>query len=370
MQASSCITEPRRPAPPGHTTNEYVLNTGKPVLTETNILPSEEQVTHAHLWKQQQETMSIEQMMGAVLTFKCFVPRVAKAIVAGVSVSMRHKGSMRKVTPVFIHYRSIKFQDGHSNQEREDFMHSLSDVFAILQEYASQCVFCFALGGHGEQHLGSLSAHYVSSVQFETHNRYNATVLQFLVDDKGAVAVVGVGLPPYSVSEAEVRAVRLALKVRHKSKDISIGDNLVMTSIGIASGNCFCSVIGTERRSEYAVFGQPMILAARLMQGDNECNILCDLETKRGASRTFDFQDMGKRKLKGFEGTEIDVFHATGKKDKWNNVENQSVPFFGREEHIQVSGINRERWEGGRESSREGGRAGEREGGKMGVRER
>lgn len=174
-----------------------------------------------------------------------------------------------------------------------------------------------------------------SNLALATKTRYNATVLQFLLDDKGAVAVVAVGLPPYSVTEPEVRSIRMALKVRHKSAKVSVCQRPTVMSIGIASGNCFCSVIGTERRSEYAVFGQPMILAARLMQGDNASQILCDEVTQKGAVRTFEFKNLGKRKLKGFAG-EVTAFCPIGKVDKWKNNIVDRIPYFGRENEISV----------------------------------
>ena len=89
--------------------------------------------------------MSTELMQTAVGACKCFMPRVAKAIVAGVSASLsRHQGSMRKVSPVFMHYRSVKLSESLSDSERVDFVHSLSEVFAILQEHAKQWVFAFS----------------------------------------------------------------------------------------------------------------------------------------------------------------------------------------------------------------------------------
>ena len=127
----------------------------------------------------------------------------------------------------------------------------------------------------------------------------------------------------------------MALKVRHKSAKVLVGERSTVMSIGIASGNCFCSVIGTERRSEYAVFGQPMILAARLMQGDNASRILCDGVTQQGAERTFEFENLGTRKLKGFE-REVAVFCPTGKVDRWINNDGDRIPFFGRENEISV----------------------------------
>ena len=84
-------------------------------------------------------------------------------------------------------------------------------------------------------------------------------IKEFSVDDKGLVLVVGFGLQPYVLSNPAVNACLSALQIKH-SRTICESSNLF---IGIATGNVFCSSVGSSYRSEFAVVGRIVNLAAR-----------------------------------------------------------------------------------------------------------
>jgi len=85
-------------------------------------------------------------------------------------------------------------------------------------------------------------------------------VRQFLIDDKGCVAILMWGVPSYSYSNNSFRAISCASLIKLSSRYMNYA-----ISIGIASGNCCCGNIGSSLRQEYVVLGSSVNFASRLM---------------------------------------------------------------------------------------------------------
>ena len=85
-------------------------------------------------------------------------------------------------------------------------------------------------------------------------------VRQFLIDDKGCVAILMWGVPSYSYSNNSYRAISCASSIMLSSRYMNYA-----VSIGIASGNCCCGNIGSSARQEYVVLGSSVNFASRLM---------------------------------------------------------------------------------------------------------
>lgn len=98
------------------------------------------------------------------------------------------------------------------------------------------------------------------------------TIRQFLIDDKGAVAIAAVGLPPFFHEDNAVRAAKIGNRLLK---------NGYRVSIGITTGLAFCGSVGSLVRSEYAIVADFINLAARFMAQANPCEILCDETTSR-----------------------------------------------------------------------------------------
>ncbi|OQS03754.1 hypothetical protein THRCLA_21073 [Thraustotheca clavata] len=128
--------------------------------------------------------------------------------------------------------------------------------------------------------------------------RVHATIRQFLIDDKGAVAIVIVGLPPFYHENNALHGIRMALYMQEKG---------VKASIGITSGPAFCGSIGSAVRAEYAVVGDTINLSARLMSVATPGQILCDEATYLSTSTLFEF-DVGSQVLVKGKGTTITVY--------------------------------------------------------------
>lgn len=87
-----------------------------------------------------------------------------------------------------------------------------------------------------------------------------AFVRQFLIDDKGCVLIACWGVPGASYPDNTRRAVCAGSIIRDELSVIDMN-----TSIGITTGNVFCGTVGSFVRREYAVIGDVVNLAARLM---------------------------------------------------------------------------------------------------------
>lgn len=116
------------------------------------------------------------------------------------------------------------------------------------------------------------------------------TIRQFLIDDKGAVAIAAIGLPPFYYEDNALRAVKMGIRLREKGERLSIG---------ITTGLAFCGSVGSLFISEYAIVGDFINLAARFMSMANPRDILCDVDTYQCIEESFVVEPGMKVKVKG-----------------------------------------------------------------------
>ena len=124
--------------------------------------------------------------------------------------------------------------------------------------------------------------------------RFEGQLHELGVDDKGLVAVLLFGLHQTHEDQAQ-RALRAATAIHQALADADLPARL-----GVATGRVYCGVVGDAQRSELAVVGDAMNLAARLMQAAGH-GVLCDAATADEASarRVFHFTPVPGLKLKG-----------------------------------------------------------------------
>jgi class 3 adenylate cyclase len=91
-----------------------------------------------------------------------------------------------------------------------------------------------------------------------------AFIRQFLVDDKGCVLIANWGVPTASYLDNAQRALRAAALIRSEFEFLKL-----KCSFGITTGNVYCGCVGSEQRREYAMVGDVVNLAARLMSKAN-----------------------------------------------------------------------------------------------------
>jgi class 3 adenylate cyclase/tetratricopeptide (TPR) repeat protein len=140
----------------------------------------------------------------------------------------------------------------------------------------------------------------VTSVQTAVY-RYGGSINQLLVDDKGTVVVCGWGLALHAHSDDEVRALRAALDLRRELAEVGLRG-----SFGLATGQVFTGLRGNRQRCEYAMIGDVVNVAARLMQAAAG-EILCDRTSYEGAAKRIEFDALSPIKVKGRERA-VDVY--------------------------------------------------------------
>ena len=123
--------------------------------------------------------------------------------------------------------------------------------------------------------------------------RYEGSLKQVVVDDKGLTLIAVFGLPLLAHEDDPARASRAALGVR-----AALGGLGLRCAIGLASGRAFCGAVGSDVHREYDVIGEVMNVAARLMQAASD-GILCDAATFQAAQARVRFQALPAILVKG-----------------------------------------------------------------------
>lgn len=142
--------------------------------------------------------------------------------------------------------------------------------------------------------------------------RYEGTVNQFVVDDKGTVFVAALGLPPLTHEDDAIRGGQAALAMYEQLHRLGR-----ISSMGISTGWVFCGARGSARRRDYAMIGDVMNLAARLMQVACDLphgpvpRILCDATTYEAANERLAFEELPAVRVKG-KAAPVPVYRPLG----------------------------------------------------------
>jgi class 3 adenylate cyclase len=134
--------------------------------------------------------------------------------------------------------------------------------------------------------------------------RYGGTINQLLVDDKGTVAMCGWGLALHAHGDDQTRAVRAALELQRALREAGFRG-----AFGLATGEVFTGLLGTARRCAFALIGDVVNVAARLMQAADD-EVLCDRMTFEAASKRVAFEPLQPLHVKGREQA-VAVFRPT-----------------------------------------------------------
>jgi class 3 adenylate cyclase len=122
--------------------------------------------------------------------------------------------------------------------------------------------------------------------------RYEGSLKQVAVDDKGLTLIAVFGLPLLAHEDDPARATRAAMAVQAALGGLGLG------AIGLASGRAFCGAVGGDVHRDYDVIGEVMNVTARLMQAAGD-GILCDDATSHAARAHLRFQALPRIQVKG-----------------------------------------------------------------------
>ncbi len=125
---------------------------------------------------------------------------------------------------------------------------------------------------------------------------HEGSVRQFIIDDKGTIFIAVFGIPPLTHEDDPLRAVKAAYELRQKINELGYS-----CKVGISTGLAFCGPVGNRIRREYAIVGDVVILAARLMGIAPPNTILCDFATYQYIRNYMRVSEQPALPLKGFD---------------------------------------------------------------------
>ncbi len=138
-------------------------------------------------------------------------------------------------------------------------------------------------------------------------HRYDGSLNKIDMGDKGSKFIALFGAPLAHEDDAE-RALRCALDL------MALADDAPALRIGIATQFVYCGLVGGSARQEYAVMGDGVNLAARLMQKAQPGQMLADDPTRHAAPRhslTFKWEPLGPITLKG-KAEPVETYELAG----------------------------------------------------------
>ncbi|MEM9918126.1 MAG: tetratricopeptide repeat protein [Bacteroidota bacterium] len=147
--------------------------------------------------------------------------------------------------------------------------------------------------------------------------------------DKGGV-MVGFFGAPVTFENNEERALEFMSSIQEDLQDFQKESSLEFRA-GITSGLAYTGIVGGDERCQYAVVGNFVNLAARLMMFADWGEILVNQEVRQRC-RTFRFQHKGDIRYKGIEG-DIPTYRLEGR-----NIEktvSYSDRMIGRQEELK-----------------------------------
>ena len=122
---------------------------------------------------------------------------------------------------------------------------------------------------------------------------FDGVVHQLVADGPGATLIAVWGLPSVTHEDDARRGVMAALTLDGALRRLGLAP-----AIGVTTGRGFCGVRGSLQRREWAILGDRMNLAARLMRAAGE-GILCDEGTQLAAHGRVAFDPQPALRVKG-----------------------------------------------------------------------
>ena len=212
-------------------------------------------------------------------------------------------------------------ESGNSAEQWASDLRTISTVFG--------CVAVESQGGSGADAEVEANAELYNDLFQKMQRRvysFEGTIRQFLVDDKGMVLIACFGLLAHE-NDAE-RATRCAMSISS-----ALGKIGVASSYGVTTGEVFCGLVGGETRCEYALIGDAVNMAARLM-ASTQGEIRCDVETYTRSCKRVVFEHLDPISVKG-KAEKVKVFKPlAGTVSAALSL--RKIPLIGRDEEMRM----------------------------------
>ena len=137
--------------------------------------------------------------------------------------------------------------------------------------------------------------------------KYDGTLDKFMGD--GLMAVFGA---PMARKDDPIRAIQAAMEMREELASLmehEAEERQFSIRIGINTGRVVAGNIGSPKRLDYTVIGDPVNIASRLESIAEPNQILIGEETYRNVKEKFDIKEVGPKKFRG-KSTEIMVYEV------------------------------------------------------------
>lgn len=155
-----------------------------------------------------------------------------------------------------LEYKSLNFL--HHQSVSHGLMSGSFDYLAELREVTTMFMSWDSYDEVENKDLLSLQKYLIAAQK--VLSKSGGFMRQFLIDDKGCVLIACWGVPTASHPDNTRRALYAGYNI-----GIELDKLGTKTSVGITTGNVFCGSVGSYVRREYAVIGDVVNLAARLM---------------------------------------------------------------------------------------------------------
>lgn len=162
----------------------------------------------------------------------------------------------------------------------------------------------------GDDGAGATLDAYVRWVQ-GVLTRYDGTLLQLTIGDKGCYLYVAFGVPTAHENDA-ARAVGAALELREPPPGAGLPPRFARVQIGVSRGMVYAGEYGGATRRTYGAMGDEVNLAARLMQRAAPGEVIVSERAVERTARLFSYQALGSIAVKG-KAEPVPVFALLGR---------------------------------------------------------
>ena len=203
----------------------------------------------------------------------------------------------------------------------------------LVNEHRMVTVAFVGLPGHAVADSRSVAAlqRFLAAV-VRVVDRYDGYLRQVVTGDKGSLLLAYFGAP-VSHEDDEERAVRCSLEL------LALPGGPFR--VGVTTGDVYCGEVGSDVRREYAVIGDSVNLAARLMEAAEPGQLLIDRPTHGQVHDTTVHDGLEPISVKGKTGR-IDVWAVHAMHDRPRNgpaVPATPQPLVGRDDEVAWSRV-------------------------------